>query len=583
VLRHPISIAAFVSVAVAAGTLACSSGTSGAPDGGQDSGPDSSNDSTADSTADVRAKDARSDSRIHDAGTESHDGASGPFLTELSVTGSSLTLIPTFSPDIHDYYLTCAAGMNAFTVSMKASPGANSELVQPHASPPQPTQTLSVTVVENDAIVAAATKGSETVDYWVRCLPHDFPALVWTEHPDAGTATPGYYLIGGYDVPAKGTFAYAFVLDGHGVPVWYYAQANGTGVVNVDSLQKGEISFVPFPQPFPYEVIELTPWTVTKVPINPPDQHELRHLANGHYLLFVNPPLTGVDLTGLDVPLPDGGTLKFGLNSVIQDCIILEIDPASKVDGGVAWKWKASDHFDPAIASTSPILSTEIKQPDGGPIVDPIHCNSMDVDSNGDLLVSARNFDSVFYIDKLSQRVLWKMGGANSSKDPITFIPVDDPFNQQHDARLQAGWSMSCTGGAGPISVFDDESNAMGPGAAARAAVYDVSVALGDGGTGADCGAPSGDGGAKATLTWSYKGKKTSSALGSFRILPDGSRTIGWGNTYTPGLVFNEVDDKGKDLLEFDFGDGRNGSYRAVKVPLTQLDLQVMRRTAGHP
>jgi hypothetical protein len=576
-LRRAIALVAFVSVAVTGGALACSSGSSGAPNGGRDA--------SVDSAIDGRANDARVDSRIHDAGTESRDGAGAPFLTQLGVTGSPITLVPAFSSDIHDYYLTCAAGMNAFTVSMKASAGANSELIQPHSSPRKPAQTVSVTVSENDAIVAAATNGSEKVEYWVRCLPPDFPSLRWKEYPEAGAPVPGYYLLGGFNTPPSGSFAYAFVLDGRGVPVWYYAQANGTAVNNVDSLVKGDISFIPFPKPFPYEILELSPWTVTKVPIIPPDEHELRLLPSGHYLLFTNPPLAGVDLTGIKVPLPDGGELPLGLNGTIQDCVILEVDLTSKVDGGVAWEWRASDHFDPASVCTYPRFSEEVKLPDGGLVLDAFHCNSIDVDEpSGNLLVSARHLDSVFYIDKVSEQVLWKLGGLNSSKDPTTFVPVDDPFYEQHDARLQPGWSMSCAGGAGQVSVFDDQTRATGqPDAGARAAVYDVRVLLGDGGAGADCGAPAGDGGTQATLAWSYKGQRTSDVCGSFRILPDGSRTIGWGQSNERGIGFSEVDDKGNLLLEFDFADGKNSSYRSIKVPLDQLDLNAMRSTAGHP
>jgi hypothetical protein len=69
-------------------------------------------------------------------------------------------------------------------------------------------------------------------------------------------------------------------------------------------------------------------------------------------------------------------------------------------------------------------------------------------------------------------------------------------------------------------------------------------------------------------------------AMGSFRILPDGSRVIGWG--LVPGAGFTEVDVAGNDLADLTFLDG-NTTYRAIKVPLGAFDLGALRSTAGLP
>ena len=39
---------------------------------------------------------------------------------------------------------------------------------------------------QSDAIVAVATDGAAMDQYWVRCLPHDFPGLRMTAHAEAG-------------------------------------------------------------------------------------------------------------------------------------------------------------------------------------------------------------------------------------------------------------------------------------------------------------------------------------------------------------------------------------------------------------
>jgi hypothetical protein len=127
--------------------------------------------------------------------------------------------------------------------------------------------------------------------------------------------------------------------------------------------------------------------------------------------------------------------------------------------------------------------------------------------------------------------------------------------------------------------VFDDESERPAP---ARGVVYDVSVGAGDGGVATCDGGPAaGTAPRTATVAWQYKGTANSLGIGSFRISADGSRVVGWGFG-APNLVFTEVDVHGNALLQFEFTDG-NSSYRAIKVPLSALDLNAMRMAAGLP
>jgi Arylsulfotransferase (ASST) len=507
------------------------------------------------------------------------DGA--PYLVHLGVTAQGATsptidLVPSFAPDVYDYYVRCVAGTNALRISLTASPGAESALVQPTKSAALPSQTLSLTVTENDALVATASREALTTQYWVRCLPRDFPTLQMTPHPAAGRPTPAYYLVGNATV-LPGASGYAMVLDTNGVPVWYHQIP--LGVFNVDDVPTGEISFIGAPVEAPYEVHELRPWTMTYVTTAglPPDEHELQVLPNGNFLVFAQ----GVekwDLSGYTVALPDGGVESFGPDENIVPCNIDEVDPS----GTVVWEWIATDHFDPVKDQSyqAPILPG----PGGTLLFDFFHCNSIDLDAAGNMLVSSRNMDSVFYVERPSGKVVWKMGGQSYTKDGATYVSVASPFRRQHDARFQPGWMTTCSGSSGQISLFDDETDESGP---ARAVVYDVGVAPTgtdggtDGGTDAGCGTPRPDaGGSLATVAWQYQGTASVEITGSFRITADGSRVIGWG--MNGGLVFSEVDVGGHDLLDFYFSDA-GYSYRAIKVPESTFDLTVLRSTAGLP
>jgi hypothetical protein len=594
---------AFLSCTLVGVALACS----GSPSDVGDAGSEASLDEGPEDAAAEAAEDGG------DAGV-----TYPPSLVELSVSASSPTngsspiaLVPAFSSSVYDYYVRCAAGVNALTVSMTASVGSLSVLIQPTTSPSLPMQTLSLHIDENQAIIAAATNATASTEYWVRCLPHDFPPMQMSRHAgevdDAGVAIdvapPGYYLVGNL-MPASvaGSAGYAMVLDGNGVPVWYSRAPTGLGVADVDHIVPG-VSFIPFSPTGgeSFEIEQLNPQLTTVVAPTgyATDIHELRALKNGNFAVLSYPFKSGVDLTGLSVTV-NGVTEALGADSVIQDCAVVEFNST----GSVTWTWLASDHFDPVKVSTLPMLALGASPPDGGVAYDVFHCNSVDIDpANENLLISAREMDSIFYVDRSTGKVVWKMGGPPFSLDNATYVSVADPFFRQHDARLLPGWSSTCNGGSGQISVFDNESNLSGP---SRAVLYDVVVGsvdagsapcaggaaledaasedgvTADGSAALDSGIAE-DGGASSTATKrsEYRGTAPSAGLGSFRIGGDGSLVIGWGLGGKQDVVFTEVDSSGRDLVDFSM-DG-NPSYRAVKVPLNAFDINVLRSTAGVP
>jgi hypothetical protein len=498
--------------------------------------------------ADAPARDVTpGEGGTHDAASPdaSDSGTDGTAPTATLISISPLTLTPPFSTAVHDYYVRCVAGTNTLTVTMTAAPGSTIALQQPTTTPASTAQTTTVAVAENEAVVVGVTTSGVTDPYWVRCLPHDFPTLQMTPHPEAGTPTPGYYLVGNLTV-APGDQGYAVVLDGNGVPVWYHTTVTRGGAVDVENLVPGTISYVADLGPTfgdvtgQFELHDLDAGTTTYVEPSgsPLNEHELRALPNGDYLVFASPIATGVDLTGLD---------SYGPDADVIGCDIQEVDPT----GAEVWLWTGTDHFGAVQDSVWP----EAMNIDGTTVVDAFHCNSIDVAPNGDLLVSARQMDSVFMVSRSTGAVLWKMGGATYTVEGAPYITVEnDPmtsFRGQHDARLLP---------EGGVSLFDDQTGTAGP---ARGVIYSVDV---DAGT--------------ATMVWQYVGKGTSSAMGSFRVQADGSRVIGWGLNQDGDLAFTELGPDGADLLDFRFPDGTQ-SYRAIKIPTSAFDIDLLRATAG--
>ena len=329
----------------------------------------------------------------------------------MSLTVSPLELSPAFSPSIHDYAVKCAAGTNDLTFQIVASSGGSVSLLAPTTTPWTDAATVAVQLEENQAAVVQATDGGTTVEeYWIRCLPHDFPVLSATPHPEVGEPTPGWYAIGNAFV-ASDSDGYAMIVDANGTPVWYHHEPGGA--VDVLPLPDNTVAVAPLlgasfgtDSSRGVTLYHLDPWATQAILTvdAPTDHHEILPLANGHWLLLAYPLRSGIDLTGLQSYSPD---------STIADCVVQEIDP----DGNLVWEWRAIDHIDPVRESTVPALSMV----NGQPVVDVYHCNSIDVNDSDELLISARHLDAVFLVSRATGSIAWKLGGHRSARMALRF------------------------------------------------------------------------------------------------------------------------------------------------------------------
>jgi len=466
------------------------------------------------------------------------DAPAGPSWVSVVVGGAPIAtlgtapvaLTPAFSTQTRDYVLRCAAGVNDVTFTMG---GADGQMVQigTHWG-----SSLSITVPlqEGQAAVLQDSSGQ----YWIRCLPHDFPALTVSR---PGNPTPGWYLTG--NVFTSGDGAYAMILDTNGTPVWY-APAPGSAI-NVEALPSGMVAWSPLLGPgfgasptggYVANALDGSASQQINVVGGPTDLHELLSLPDGDRMLLSYPLKSGVDLT----------SLGFGSDETIADCVIQEQDPS----GNVVWQWTGSDHI--GVSESEHPLAVDVN---GTTVYDIYHCNAIDDDGNGHVLLSSRHTDAVFLIDRASGGIVWKMGGTASNLDGATIIAVtgdpDTTFSGQHDARFRPN---------GDISLFDDQTWG---GHAARGVEYSVDTQA-----------------KTAHVVWEYATPSGSgaSAMGSFRRYADGDSVIGWGTV--PGAAFTDVDAAGAPQLDVSYTHGDSG-YRAVKVPLSTFDVGTLRRTAG--
>jgi Arylsulfotransferase (ASST) len=86
------------------------------------------------------------------------------------------------------------------------------------------------------------------------------------------------------------------------------------------------------------------------------------------------------------------------------------------------------------------------------PPYDYFHINSIDVEPNGNFLVSARNTHALYEVDRKTKKVLWRLGGKKSS----FAMGPGTKFAWQHDARRHANGTITLfdNGAAPPVEKF---------------------------------------------------------------------------------------------------------------------------------
>ncbi len=244
------------------------------------------------------------------------------------------------------------------------------------------------------------------------------------------------------------------------------------------------------------------------------DQHDFVITPNDTALFWVYDPVP-YDLTALGGPA-DG---------VLHDGVIQEIDIRT---GRRVFEWRARDHvgLDESYAPLPAGDSAHLPY-------DYFHANSVGLDADGDILVSARHTWAIYKIDRRSGKVRWRIGGKKSD----FAVDQKSAFSWQHDVRRRRD---------GSYSIFDNGAGITKEKEHSRGLIFKVDEAA-------------------RTVTFVseflHPQKLSAPTQGSFRELVDGGSFIGWGQQ----PYFTEYAPDGTVRL-----DGHlpldNQSYRAYKA-----------------
>jgi hypothetical protein len=209
-------------------------------------------------------------------------------------------------------------------------------------------------------------------------------------------------------------------------------------------------------------------------------------------------------------------------DGVVMEGIAQEVEIES---GEVLFEWRSHEHVG---------LEESYAEPKGpGKPFDYFHINSIDVDHDGNWIISARNTSAVYKVDYETGEVIWRLGGRESDFE----MGPGSEFAHQHDAQRQHD---------GTLTIFDNRAARVAPGPSRGIVLELDEVEM------------------TATLVREYihpdKVRATSQA--NMQVLPNGNVFIGWGRE----PLFSEFSKDGDLLFDASFPEEAH-SYRAFRFP----------------
>jgi Arylsulfotransferase (ASST) len=216
---------------------------------------------------------------------------------------------------------------------------------------------------------------------------------------------------------------------------------------------------------------------------------------------------------------PEGGAR----NGVIVDPAVQEVDMKT---GLVRWEWNSLDHVG--------VGESHTPAPTSATPWDWFHLNSIDVEPDGNLLISGRSTWSAYQLEGGSGSILWRLGGTHSS---FKMGPGAETA-WQHDARIFPD---------GTITAFDDGSN---PRIHYQSRAVRIAIDLAN---------------HTARLLHAYPhpgGPLLADSQGNAQTLANGNLVVGWGGV--PSVT--ELSRAGELLFDAHLPPG-SSSYRAFRFP----------------
>jgi len=258
----------------------------------------------------------------------------------------------------------------------------------------------------------------------------NFPPMTFTIHDSA--ASQGYYFMSPYtNSPPFNYDRPHLILDRFGRTVYYRVFLGGSNTnptIDFKLQPDGRMTFFSTDSSKCY-LMDSTFVVVDSLGCAngfTMDQHDFQVLPNHHYLLFGRETrimnLTSYHWFGPSNSAPGNA------NAQVIGVVIQEFDE-NKV---LIWEWKAHDHF-----QFGDVNQVWLSNPNK---VDWTHANAVELDHDGNILLSCRHFNEITKISHATGNIIWRLGGKQNQ-----FSFPNDPvgFTGQHDIRRCNDTSIS--------------------------------------------------------------------------------------------------------------------------------------------
>jgi len=369
-------------------------------------------------------------------------------------------------------------------------------------------------------------------DVWVRPSPPPKDAWTFRSRPDlqppairvdtqAQDTAPGYVFV----APKKGDGQFGtLMVDDQGEPVWFRP------------LENREL----YPMDFKVQRYGGEPvltWCESKVVaghgfgeyvILDTSYREITRVRAGngykgdHHEFLITPRNTAL-LTAYGKVRADLTSIGGEEDHLVWDGVAQEVDIET---GEVLFEWHCIDHV--GVDETYGNLSND--KP--GEAFCYFHINAIDVEPDGNLLISSRNTFTVYKVDRETGEIIWRLGGRKSDFE----VAPGAWTRYQHDVRSQPD---------GTITIFDNGGVKLDGESFGIVLELDMDEM-------------------KATLArrYAHPEDRFSETQGNVQMLPNGNAFVGWGSAPS----FSEFGSDGELLFSASFPP-KYQSYRAFRFP----------------
>ncbi|NNG26411.1 MAG: T9SS type A sorting domain-containing protein [Ignavibacteriaceae bacterium] len=149
------------------------------------------------------------------------------------------------------------------------------------------------------------------------------------------------------------------------------------------------------------------------------DIHDLQVMGDGTYYVFGRDHIT-IDMSQY---VAGGDTAAILIAHTIHHM---------DADDNELWRWHSFEHYDIFDADEFINLTHHT--------IDWTHCNSIEVDHEGNLIISTRNFNEITKISRQTGEIIWRLGGE---RNQFQFINDNRGFRRQHDARILSNGNLA--------------------------------------------------------------------------------------------------------------------------------------------